>query len=368
MLSGLFSCSTKSDGGSEDYSSNYADTLTHHARYLTISDCGNGTVLVDVANPWEPDSYLGRYALVHRDSVVPPALGDDVSVIRTPVEKAAVYSTVHTGGIKELGAMNGVCAVADAEYFPENDTIRSLIESGRIVSVGSSQNPSNEILASSMATVALRSPMQGIAAHGLPLGIAPIECADYMEASPIARAEWILLLGELFGRREEARNIFTKVIDDYSELVFKAGNSSLPKPKVLTETAQSGIWYVPAGESYMARMISDAGGAYPWIDTHGTGSLPLSLEKVAERALDADVWIVKGFGYTPTAETLVRENKRYSAFKAVREGNVYGSDTSRNTLYNDIAFHPEKLLADYVAIFHPDVMEGYSLRYFTTVH
>lgn len=365
MLSGLFSCNTKSEGGREDYNVYCADTLTHHARFLTISDCGNGTVLVDIVNPWKPASYLGRYALVHRDSALPSKLSEEVRIIRTPFDKAAVYSSVHTGGIKELGAMSAVCAVADAEYFPESDTVRSLIDSGRIVSIGSSQNPANEILASSMATVALRSPMQGISAPELPRGIIPVECADYMETTPIARAEWILLLGELFGRREEARNIFTEVIDDYSELVFKAGSSSLANPKVLTETAQSGIWYVPAGESYMARMINDAGGAYPWNDAPGTGSLPLSLEKVAERALDADVWLVKGFGYTPTAETLVRENKRYAAFKAVRDGNVYGSDTSRNTLYNDIAFHPEKLLADYVAIFHPDVMEGYSLRYFS---
>lgn len=365
MLSGLFSCNTKSDCGTENYIANYADTLTHHARYLTISDCGNGTVLVDIVNPWESDAYLGRYALVHRDSVLPSNLGDGVRIIRTPVDKAAVYSSVHTGGIKELGAINHVCAVADPEYFSSTDTVKTLLDKKQIISVGSSTNPSNELLASSRAAVALRSPMQGTTAPTLPRGIVPIECADYMETSPIARAEWILLLGELFGRRNEARDIFTKVIDDYSGLVFKAGSSSLASPKVLTETEQSGIWYVPAGESYMARMINDAGGAYPWKDTPGTGSLPLSLEKVAERALDADVWLVKGFGYTPTAETLVRENKRYAAFKAVREGNVYGSDTSRNTLYNDIAFHPEKILADYVAIFHPDVMVDYSLRYFS---
>ena len=111
-------------------------------------------------------------------------------------------------------------------------------------------------------------------------------------------------------------------------------------------------------------MISDAGGVWPWADTEGSGSLPLSLEKVAERAIDADVWLLRTFGYAASPKTLVAADSRYAAFKPVKEGTVYGCDTSVKPLYNELAFHPEYLLADYVAIFHPDVMPDYELRYF----
>ncbi len=365
-LSGFWACKGSQERWDGDYDNiETADTLTHHARYLTIADIGGGTVLVDIADPWNEGKYLGRYALVHRDSTLPADLAEGTAVVRTPVDKAAVYSSVHTGGLAELGAIGAVCAVADAEYFPESDTVAALIKQGKIAALGSSQSPSAERLVASGAQVVLRSPMQGISAPPLPSSVIPIELADYLETSPIGRAEWLLLLGELTGRRDEAREIFTGVIDRYSELVFKAGTSAIAKPKVLTESEQSGIWYVPAGESYMARMISDAGGVWPWADTQGTGSLALSLEKVAERALDADVWLLRTFGHTADAASLIAQNKRYGAFKAVKEGKVYGCDTSVKPLFNEIAFHPEYLLADYVAIFHPDVMKDYTLRYFS---
>ncbi|MBD5232544.1 MAG: ABC transporter substrate-binding protein [Bacteroidales bacterium] len=363
-LSGFWACSGSHSSGDYDSDAFIADTLTHHARYLTISDIGGGTVLADIADPWNDGAFLGRYALVHRDSTIPDGLPEGTAVIRTPVERAAVYSSVHTGGIAELGALGSVCAVADPAYFPDGDTIHTLISEGKIVDLGPVQSPSAEKIVAAGTELVLRSPMQGVTAAPLPRSVVPVELADYLETTPIGRAEWILLLGELTGKRTEARQMFDGVIDRYSELVFKAGGSALPKPKVLTESEQSGVWYLPAGGSYMARMINDAGGVWPWADTEGSGSLPLSLEKVAERALDADVWLLRTFGYAASPKTLVAADSRYAAFKPVKEGTVYGCDTSVKPLYNELAFHPEYLLADYVAIFHPDVMPDYELRYF----
>lgn len=365
ILSGLYSCGTKRDSHDGDFSdASVADTMTYHARLLTLVDLGNGTVLADVADPWNEGKHLGRYALVDRDSAVPDNLPGDVRIIRTPVRSAAVFSSVHTGGLAELGSLECVTAIADASYFGEGDTITALLAEGKISDVGQSSAPSAEKLAAARCEVVLRSPMQGIAAGALPPGMVPVECADYLETSPIARAEWLLLLGELTGKREKAREIFTDVIDKYSDLAFKAGGATSPKPVVLTESEYSGVWYVPAGQSYQARMLADAGATYPWADTEGTGSLSLSLEKVAEKAIDADIWLMRTFGYQATPATLLAQNKRYGAFKALKEGNIYGCDTQSRPLFNDVAFHPERILADYVAIFHPDVMPDYQPRYY----
>ena len=358
------SCGSKSENFDyEDVAT--ADTLTHHAHYLTITDQGNGAVNVDIADPWNQGRYLGRYVLVHRDSTLPENLPKDATVLRVPLERMAVYSSVHASGLEELGALGSIVAVADGKYFAADDSINALIRGGKIADIGPAASPSAELLAASQAQAVLRSPMEGITAPALPSSIIPLEFADYLETSPIARAEWILFLGELTGKRARASEILTEVIDTYSDLVFKASTAGSPNPRVLTESEYSGVWYVPAGESYMARLISDAGGDYLWADTKGTGSLALSMEKVAERGLDADVWILRTFGYTATPASLRAANPRYGSFRPVKDDMVYGCDTAVKPIFNDIAFHPERILADYVTIFHPEAMPGYELRYFS---
>lgn len=113
MLCGvaLCSCNKAADFSYEDIEN--ADTLTHHAKYLTIADCGAGVVRVDIANPWRENHILASYALVDRDSLVPENLAPDIRVIRTPVDRAAVFSSVHTHALQELGALPSVVAIAD---------------------------------------------------------------------------------------------------------------------------------------------------------------------------------------------------------------------------------------------------------------
>lgn len=364
MLAGVALCACKREASFTYDEVGAADTLTHHARYLTIADCGGGLVRVDIANPWDDDKMLARYALVDRDSVVPDTLPSDIVVIRTPVERAAVFSSVHTGAFEELGALGQVAAIADRQYFTPVDTVSILLGKGEIVDLGSISSPSVELMAASGVTAVLRSPMQGVAGAKYPSGVAAVECADYMEPTPIGRAEWILLLGELTGKRQVARDILDDVIENYSSLVFKTGSATTPRPKILAETEYSGVWYVPQGGSYMARLYADAGADWPWADTTGSGSLSLSLEEVAAKALDADMWLVRSYGYETTTSTLKALNPRYTAFEAWKRGNIYSCDTEKRNIFNDVAFHPDKVLAEYIAIFHPELMPGYELQYF----
>lgn len=364
-LPGLSSCN-RNGSGVDDIIVGAAtpDTLTHHCHYLTLVDFGNGTTLAEITNPWDSTRQLARYLLVDRDSAMPEQLPADVSVIRTPVQNAAVFSAVHTSAINELGAIGAVKSVADAAYFPKNDTVCALLAQGKVTDVGTSEMPSVERLAAAGTEVVLRSPMQGANAASFPTGMVAVEMADYLETSPISRAEWILLIGRLFGKDAEAQTIFSDVVADYSDLALKVKLADKTTPKVLTETEVSGVWYVPAGKSYQARMLADAGASYPWSDTDGTGSLALSLESVAEKAMDADMWLVRSFGYETTPATLKAMNPRYAAFKAWKDGEVYICNSAERLIFNDMAFHPEKILADYVAIFHPELMPGYELKYF----
>ena len=359
----LWGCRNGAHDGYHDAGAEAGDTLTLHSNLLTMVRLPDGNIETTIANPWG-NGNLQRLILVPADSALPEAQ-EGVDIIRVPVERAGVFSSVHTGGLKEIGAIDAIAGVADAAYFPQNDTIRALVNEGKIAYLGVSTAPSVERIAAAGIDVILRSPMEGTAAGALPPSVVPVEMADYMETSPIGRAEWLLLLGALTNQLPRAQAILDSVVNCYSDLHLKASLAQTPSPKVLTETEQSGVWYVPGTKSYMARFITDAGGTLPWTDEGVTGSVPMSAEAVAAAALDADVWLIRSYGTTVDAKALKAINPRHAAFKAVKDNNVWCANTAQVPLFDDIAFHPERLLADYIAIFHPDALPDHRMNYFT---
>ncbi|MDE5631995.1 MAG: hypothetical protein K2I54_04210, partial [Muribaculaceae bacterium] len=180
-LSGLLSCTSRGGGDGFVSDSTWADTLTHHARFLTLVDYGNGQRLAEIANPWAPEQTLARYLLVDRDSTLPDNLPDGVAVIRTPIQRAAVFSAVHTGAMKELGALGSLAAVADASFFPANDTVGVMLAEKRITDVGTAEAPSVERLAAADVEAVLRAPMQAMSSGTFPKSMTAVEMADYLE-------------------------------------------------------------------------------------------------------------------------------------------------------------------------------------------
>lgn len=363
LIAAIFlpSCSHPS---SESAISAGGDTLTVHSSLLTMTDYPQGgTTLVEIRNPWDSTGVLSRMALVPRDSAVPEWLPADYAVVRTPVRRMAVFSGVHTSALVELGGTDALAAVADGGFFAPDDMVSALLREGRVADVGAAASPSVEKLTASRVEAVLLSPMQGQKLPQLPRGICAVEMADYLETTPIGRAEWILLIGKLLGKYDEAAQIFKGVVDEYNALQFKAALCST-LPLVITETEYAGTWYVPAGESYMSRMISDAGARTPWTGTPGTGSLSLDMARVLADGIDADFWLIRTYGSEPTLAGLKAANPLNAKFKAFREGGVYGCDSSVRPIFNDVAFHPERVLADMVAIFHPSLMPGYEPRYY----
>lgn len=337
--------------------------ITTRAGLLSMRELGNGAVLVDVANPWDTATLLASYLLLDgekRPDSVPPR--QRLAELRVPLERSAVFSAIHAGAIEELGETGRVAAVADAEYF-KGAFARGIADSS-IADLGSSLSPSMEKITLASPDAFLMYPMQN-AGHGAleNSGIPIIEMADYMETTPLGRAEWIRLLGRLYGRAAEADSIFKSVESKYNTLAANA--SKLEKrPKVLTEMLTSGYWFVPGGNSYMARLITDAGGEYPWAGDKSTGSLQLDFSAVYARAADADIWLIKTYGSDLTLAGLREVYPLNSQIKAFKKGGVYFADTQKVTLYEEFPFHPELLLGEYAAIFSGNTD---NLRYFKPV-
>lgn len=322
----------------------------------------NNYTTVEILNPWKENEVLQSYVLVPRDKELPDSLPKG-SVIRTPVRSALVYSSVHANAIKELGHLDAVTGVCDAQYFTMPE-ITEGVKNGTITNAGSSMSPVIERIIALSPEVIILSPYQNSSYGDLSrIGTPIIECADYMETDPLGRAEWIKLLGVMFDEEDKADRIFHEVKRKYHELKELA-ESVTDKPKVLSENIINGTWYVPGGESYMAKLFADAGGNFPWSDIKTSGSIPLDMPRVLEKAHDADVWLIKSFDSSFSYSKLKSQNALNARFKAFQEQNIYFCDTNNTTFFQDFPFHPEVLLEEYIAIFHPGLIPDYTPKYF----
>lgn len=336
------------------------DTITRNAGLLTVVDLGNGIVSAQISDPWNTGKTLGTYLLVNRD--VPDDSIPDVkgaSIIRVPVESALVYSSAHTGAFEEMGAADIVTGVADSEYFT-SEFIRQGLKTGKIVDIGNSLAPSLDRIIDLDPQVIIVSPYEN-SGHGIleKTGITVIDMADYMETTPLGRAEWMVLLGALTGNLDKAREIYNRVADRYSSI--KESAKALPsKPLVISEMPFSGVWYQPGGKSYASQLIRDAGGTPLLSSDSSAGSVQMDIANVYENGIDADFWIIKNAGTLRPAD-VCSASPMLKDIRAFRNGNIFVANTLSVPYYDDLAFHPERILSDMSAIFHGQTD---SLRYF----
>lgn len=342
----ILTCRCTSGGGSYPHESLWGDTLTRHARLLTLVRIDSGIMIVDIVNPWDTTSYLGRYILV--DKAVDfneRNLPEEYQLIRTPIASALVFSSVHTSAIEELSAGDIITGIADSQYF-RSPFILSKLAEGSITDVGNPMSPSLERIIELSPEVILTSPYQN-AGHGAldNSGISIIDMADYMENTPLGRAEWILLLGALSGQIEKARKIYNNVISQYNEIKQRDENTG-NRPLVITEVPYNGTWFQPGGKSYITTLIHDAGGRTITDKDTSAGSVQLDITNVYEKGNVADVWIIKSYG-PMTKKDLTSLTPLASNFKSFQTDNIWYVDTKLTNFYDEIAFHPERALKDY---------------------
>ena len=323
----------------------------------------NGCTRVDIKNPWDSTSLLASYILV-ADGAEAPELDADVQAIRVPVKSLVVYTSVHAGALKELGKIDAVTGVADAQFYKIPEIVEGL-KSSAIVDVGKIDAPVAERIIDLNPDAIMLSLYQGMNLNSVKnLNIPLLQMVDNMETTPLGRAEWIKFLGELTGNRAQADSIFESVENEYMTIKAKAQAAQSRNPKVLVENMYQGVWYVSGGASYQATMIKDAGGDYAWADDKSTGSLFLSFEQVFDKAHDADVWLLKVYDQELSKDAMQAMDSRNMLFDAVNNAGVYYSNTAESNLFEEFPFHPELMLKDYIEIFHPEVFEDFTPRYF----
>lgn len=354
VLSVLLLTSCFRHGNSTNHVLEQQDSVITAAKLLSMERSDRYT-LVTIADPWK-GGVLHRYVLVNRDSVLPDDLPEG-TVVRTPVKNALVYSSVHTSLLRELHALEAVKGVVDSQYFIDKDIVDG-VKSGTIADCGNSMNPTVERVINMQPDAILLSPYQD-ASYGqiANLDIPIIECADYLEFDPLGRAEWMKFYGELVGKRAEADSLYNAVVNAYNELKQKAAAADT-RPTVVTEMVINGVWNVPGGQSYMARILNDAGGRYLWADDENTGSLALDFNQVLAVAQNADYWFIKwtNINSLKDLQGAFDLNKEMAAFQ---NSHVYVCDTDKTRFFDRIPFHPEVLLREFAAILHPELFSDF---------
>ncbi len=319
--------------------------------------------MVEVRDPWDSTRLLQRYLLVDRTKPVSGGLPKG-TIVKVPVKDIVVYTSVHAAIIGQLHEIDKVIGVCEPRYM-DTPAIQAGIQAGRIADLGEATSPNIEKMIEIGAELVIASPFQNSSYGPVEkIGIPIIEGADYMEAFPLGRTEWIRFYGLLFGKEEMADSIFRETEQAYLSLKDLTANID-NRPTVLSEKKFGSSWYVPSGDSYMAHLIEDAGADYMFKDLPGAGSIPLAFETVFDKAIHADIWLVK---YNQSSEMtyndLRSEYTPYENFDAFKKQRIYTCNTGLVPYYEEFPLHPEFLLKDLIWIFHPELVSGYSPRYF----
>lgn len=331
-----------------------ASGLTHYASLLQIEEADSFT-LVTVADAWHSGRVMASYVLVPAAHPLPVHLPQG-TVVRTPLRRAAVTSSVHAALLTDLGRGSCVAALTDTAYII-SPAVKALLHEGTR-SAGTAMQPDIELLHALSIDAVLASPFEN-AGHGAldRLGVPVIECADYMETSPLGRAEWMRFYGRLFGCADRADSLFDEVEHNYLELKkLVAEVPSATRPTVMCDLLMGSVWYQPGGASTMGQFIADAGGRYLWADRKESGSLALNLESVFARAQQAEVWLVKYGQPAPlTYRQMAADCPAYQRFAPWQRHRIYACNTLHVPFYEEVPFRPERLLANLIALLHPEV-------------
>ena len=395
------------EGASETSDEKASETIGDNAGYQYVE--------VNIANPWKAGTLLHRYILIPKgeegDKTVTrlalqrtSGMGCTTDTVRTPVERSAVFIAPHCQLMYELGCQQAIRGVCDLNYINIPDVRKRAASAGKaaagkassekasagnasaqnsIVDCGSSMAPDIERIIALKPEAILVSPFENSGGYGKldKLHIPIIEAADYMESSPLGRAEWMKFYGMLFGKDKNisttaagkaseaaagkaseatllascelrADSLFAQIEKEYLKLKAEAGK--LPKGlSILTERKTGNVWYVPGGQSTIGILLKDANARYIFSDDQHSGSLPMSPEQILAKGSQVDVWAFKYFGGAPLSQVqLLQEYDGYKALAAFSRGNIYQVDTSTVPYFELTSFHPELLLREFIILAH----------------
>ncbi|WP_117880632.1 ABC transporter substrate-binding protein [Aureibaculum luteum] len=307
-----------------------------------------------------------EYLIIPKGNSVPDSL-KTLKIIRTPVEKVVVTSTTHIPMLELLGEEDALIGFPNLKYISSTKT-RNRIEQNLITELGNEESINTEILLDIAPELLIGFSMSNnnkmfntIEKAGIPV----VLNGDWLEETPLGRAEWIKFFAVFFDKEKEADSIFNSIEKSYNEAVTIATNATT-KPTILSGVLYKDVWNLPAGESFVAKFLKDANTNYLWADTKGKGSLSLSFESVYDKGQHAELWIAPG--HYSSLEQLEQANEHYVKFDAFKNNKIFSFTQKKGAtggaLYYEFApVQPHIVLKDIIKITHPDLLPNYESVY-----
>jgi iron complex transport system substrate-binding protein len=339
-----------------------------YARGFTI-DYYDGFKVLTVRDLIDTSKTDLRYVLLPKGKPMPVGFENDCA-IETPVTKVACISTPHIAELTKLGLADSIAAVTNADLIYTSE-VDEKVKKNEIADIGAQEINYEKLVELHPAFVFTSGDFDGGDKMKLKLnslGIKYVLNLEYKEQDPLARTEWLKFIAAFYDREQVADSIFGEIEKNYLSLKNKV-TIAKEKPTAFCNMPFKEIWYMPCKGNYMTSLLNDAGSDYLWKDESAGAQLSLSFdyETVYNKAANADYWLNTGFA-SSLAE-IKAADKKNAFFKAFKSGNVYNNN-KRNTPAGGFDFwesgtvNPDKILADLIYIFHPDLLPGHELYYY----
>jgi iron complex transport system substrate-binding protein len=328
----------------------------------------NNYKLVTIKTPWQGATEPVRYLLVQCGTPAPTDVKANGS-IEVPVKRFVGMSTTYIPFLDELGLLDRLVGLDDTTYI-NNPQVLKMAADGKLkmIGYGASVNVEQtlELDPDLIMTYAVGAADSDAHPKLQEAGLHVVINAEWLDTSPLGRAEWGKFIALFFNREAAAEAMFAKTVTNYSELQSKAAQAA-SKPTVFTDSAYQGTWYAPGGQSFGARFLADAGANYLWADDPSAGSLPLAFEAVFDKAKTAEFWL--NLGSVGSLAELKAADARYADFSAFQQGKVWNNNarlnaSGGNDYYESAVAHPDVVLADLVKILHPELLPDHELVYY----
>lgn len=290
-----------------------------------------------------------------------------IVTLKGPVERIACLSTTHLAMFITLGEEKRICAMGYAHLI-DDSLMQEIIRTNGITNLTTGDDIDAELLTSLQPDVFLTYPFQNTISgrlQGRQMLVLPI--SEYLESHPLGRAEWILVAGALSGNIEKADSIFRTIERRYLDLVDRAASirNQVSAKRVLFSSHESGDWFASPGQSTIATLIRDAGMNYLFQDDGRTANVVLNREQLVARSGEIDWWgeLIRS-PVDPSFSDLENAYPSLRLLNAFRNKQGFYCNTFKSDYFGMAMMQPDVLLADLLAVFHPDEMPEYRPIYF----
>lgn len=320
---------------------------------------GKESVLITVNNPWQGADSVQTQLFIARNGESAPE-GFTGQVLEGDAKRIVAMSSTHIAMLDAVDAADKVAGVSGIDYI-SNENVQSRRDS--VGDVGFEGNINYELLLSLNPDIVLLYGVNGASSMEgklKELGIPFMYVGDYLEESPLGKAEWLIALSEIIGGRDKGEDVFKEVPVRYNALKKKVADNVLDAPSVMLNTPYNDAWFMPSTKSYAVQLIQDAGGDFIYKKNTGNASLPVDMEEAYLLASQADMWL--NLGMANSLDDVKAMVPKFTDIRCFRNGDIYNNNLRTNAAggndyYESAVVNPDLVLRDLVKIFHPELVQ-----------